>query len=221
MKRTLALAAALLILLSASACKGGGKGDKLTAESVAALAQEKAEQYSEKENPIAVIVTDKGEAIVMELYPDQAPQTVKNFISLANSTFYDGLIFHRVIAGFMIQGGDPNGDGSGGPGYEIFGEFSNNGFNNEISHKRGVVSMARRGSQVNPASMYNTAGSQFFICVADKSYLDGDYAAFGFVLEGMDAVDRIVQTPTDSGDRPLEDQVMKYVRVFENGALSE
>ena len=186
----------------------------------AEIAAEKAGEYAENGNPVGIIVTNLGECIVMELYRDIAPQTVGNFISLANKGFYDGLIFHRVIPGFMIQGGDPNGNGQGGPGYEIFGEFTNNGFRNDLSHQRGVVSMARKGSQTDPASMYNTAGSQFFICVADaSSSLDGDYAAFGKVLEGMDAVDRIVSAPRDSANKPYEDQVMAYVRVAENGVL--
>lgn len=223
MKQVTAVLMALLVLTSFAACKK--TEEKPVSSDVAAsasdLAQEMAEKYKENENPVAVLVTDRGECIVFELYPDQAPQTVKNFIALANKGFYDGLIFHRVVPNFMIQGGDPDGTGSGGPGYEIFGEFSNNGFQNTLSHVRGVVSMARRGSQTNPSSMYNTAGSQFFICVADSTYLDGDYAGFGMVLEGMEAADRIVSVERDpTSNKPLEDQAMVYVRVFEGGKIA-
>lgn len=165
------------------------------------------------QNPIATISMENGDEIKIELYPDAAPNTVANFIDLANSGFYDGLIFHRVISGFMIQGGDPEGNGTGGPGFCIKGEFSNNHFDNDISHTRGVISMARQGNPYFPAMAYNTAGSQFFIMHEDGEFLDGDYAAFGEVIEGMEAVDEIAMTPTDSGDRPLQDQVMEKVRV--------
>ena len=141
-----------------------------------------------------------------ELYPEVAPISVENFEKLANSGFYDGLIFHRVIPGFMIQGGCPEGSGMGGPGYTIKGEFSSNGWNNDLSHDRGVLSMARA---MDPDS----AGSQFFIMVAAAKYLDGQYAAFGKVTEGMDAADAIVSTKTDRYDRPYEDQVIKSIRV--------
>ena len=140
-----------------------------------------------------------------------------NFISLANSGFYDGIIFHRVIDNFMIQTGDPLGTGMGGPGYKIFGEFTNNNFKNDISHMPGVVSMARQGNQYNPSAAYNTAGSQFFICVADASFLDGDYAAFGNVIDGMDAVYAIAKTKTNANDKPLTEQKMMYVRVDTHG----
>ncbi|MDO4493178.1 MAG: peptidylprolyl isomerase [Clostridia bacterium] len=157
-------------------------------------------------------MADGGE-IKIELYPEYAPITVNNFISLANSGFYDGVIFHRVIRGFMIQGGDPDGKGTGGPGYRIKGEFGNNKVNNPLKHTRGVISMARQGNPYFPAMAYNTAGSQFFIMHADSPYLDNDYAAFGMVLEGMDVVDRIAETKTGANDRPVTDQVMQSVRV--------
>ena len=165
------------------------------------------------QNPIATITMEDGGVIKLELYPEIAPNTVKNFIHLANSGFYDGVIFHRVIEGFMIQGGDPDGRGTGGPGYRIKGEFSNNNHKNDLSHERGVISMARQGNPYFPASAYNTAGSQFFIMHADSDFLDGDYAAFGKVIEGMDVVDRIATTETDGSDRPLETQTMQNVRV--------
>lgn len=165
------------------------------------------------QNPIATITMEDGGVIKLELYPEIAPNTVKNFIHLANSGFYDGVIFHRVIEGFMIQGGDPDGRGTGGPGYRIKGEFSNNNHKNDLSHERGVISMARQGNPYFPASAYNTAGSQFFIMHADSDFLDGDYAAFGKVIEGMDVVDRIATTETDGSDRPLETQAMQSVRV--------
>ncbi|MFZ3132022.1 MAG: peptidylprolyl isomerase [Desulfosporosinus sp.] len=147
------------------------------------------------------------EQIKVELYPDVAPNTVKSFISLVEKGFYNGLIFHRVIPGFMIQGGDPNGNGSGGPGYSIKGEFKNNGYVNNLKHERGVISMART-QQSN-----DSAGSQFFIMVGTAPTLDKDYAAFGKVISGMDAVDKIVNTPRDKADKPLKNQVMKSVTV--------
>jgi peptidyl-prolyl cis-trans isomerase B (cyclophilin B) len=149
---------------------------------------------------------ENGGKIVAELYPDIAPISVNNFISLANKGFYDGLIFHRVISGFMIQGGDPQGTGMGGPGYCIKGEFKANGVNNPLSHSRGVLSMAR-------AQAHDSAGSQFFIMHADGDFLDGQYAAFGKVTEGMDVVDQIAAVKTNFSDRPKEDQRMKKVTV--------
>ncbi len=151
------------------------------------------------------IEMENGGVITVELYPDKAPITVENFLSLVNRGFYNGLIFHRVIEGFMIQGGDPEGTGMGGSGKNIKGEFKSNGVDNDLSHERGVISMAR--SQ-NP----NSASSQFFICHADAKYLDGQYAAFGKVTDGMEVVDEIAKTPTDKRDRPVEDQRMKEVR---------
>ena len=167
----------------------------------------------EQKNPVATIEMENGGIIKIELYPNIAENTVKNFISLANSGFYDGVIFHRVIEGFMIQGGDPTGTGTGGPGYRIKGEFSNNNHENNLSHTRGVISMARQGNPYFPAAAYNTAGSQFFIMHADSDFLDKDYAAFGEVIEGMDVVDAIATTDTDRNDKPLTEQRMKTVRV--------
>lgn len=150
---------------------------------------------------------DNGDVIKGELYPDKAPKTVENFEKLANEGFYDGLTFHRVIPGFMIQGGDPLGNGTGGPGHSIPGEFASNGFKqNDIKHTRGVLSMARA---MDP----NSAGSQFFIMHADAPHLDGDYAAFGKVTEGMNGVDNIAKTKTNYMDKPLEDQKIKSIRV--------
>ena len=187
MKRLLALVLVLALVLGLCGC-----GDKL--------------EVSDSNNPVATITTSQGK-IVVELYPEVAPNTVANFIELANAGFYDGLIFHRVISGFMIQGGDPNGNGTGGPGYSIAGEFSLNGFENNLSHTRGVISMAR-------SNAYDSAGSQFFIMHADGTYLDGSYAAFGKVIEGMDAVDRIAGTKTNIyNDKPVQKQVMKTVTV--------
>ena len=159
-------------------------------------------------NPIVTIEMEDGGVIRLELYPDIAPITVDNFVSLVRKGFYDGLIFHRVIAGFMIQGGDPKGTGMGGPGYTIKGEFKANGVVNNIRHERGVISMAR-------AQDYNSAGSQFFIMHADAPHLDGQYAAFGRVIEGIEEVDKIASTRTSRGDRPLNDQRMKKVTVTE------
>ncbi len=162
-------------------------------------------------NPRATITMADGAEIVLILYPDKAPNTVANFISLANSGFYDGLTFHRIVEDFVIQGGDPNGDGTGGPGYTIEGEFLNNGFKkNDLKHTRGVISMARFGSEDN----YDSAGSQFFIMVEDKEYLDGDYAAFGKVLTGMDVVEEIskVKVKTDT-ESPKEPVVIESIRV--------
>lgn len=157
-------------------------------------------------NPIVTITMENGGVIKAELYPEIAPNTVNNFIDLINKGFYDGLIFHRVIPGFMIQGGDPEGNGMGGPGYSIKGEFSRNGFKNELKHTKGVLSMART---MDP----NSAGSQFFIMVADAPHLDGQYASFGKVIEGMEVADEIVNTKTDYSDRPYEDQVIKSMTV--------
>ena len=157
-------------------------------------------------NPIVTIEMENGGKIVAELYPEIAPETVNNFVSLAGKGFYDGLIFHRVISGFMIQGGDPDGVGTGGPGYCIKGEFLMNGVKNELSHKRGVLSMAR-------ANHPNSAGSQFFIVHEDAKFLNNQYAAFGKVTEGMDVVDAIAAVKTDSNDRPQTEQKMKKVTV--------
>ena len=157
-------------------------------------------------NPIVTFEMENGGVIKAELYPEVAPNSVNNFISLVNKGFYDGLIFHRCIPGFMIQGGCPQGTGMGGPGYSIKGEFTGNGFHNDLAHDRGVLSMARA---MNP----NSAGSQFFIMVEKAPHLDGQYAAFGKVIEGMEVADAIVSAKTDWNDRPREDQRMKKVTV--------
>ena len=159
-------------------------------------------------NPIITIEMENGGVIKAELYPDVAPITVKNFVDLAKQGFYDGLIFHRVIPGFMIQGGDPTGTGMGGPGHTIKGEFSANGVKNDLRHTRGVLSMAR-------SMMPNSAGSQFFIMHQNAPHLDGQYAAFGKVIEGIEVVDQIASTPTDRSDRPKAEQRMLRVTVEE------
>ena len=157
-------------------------------------------------NPIVTIEMESGAVMSGELYPEIAPNTVNNFIALANSGFYDGVVFHRVIPGFMIQGGCPDGTGMGGPGWHIKGEFAANGVKNDLKHTRGVISMAR-------AQMPDSAGSQFFIMHEDAPYLDGQYAAFGKVIEGMDVVDEIADTETDYSDRPVKEQKMKRVYI--------
>ena len=161
-------------------------------------------------NPTFKITMENGGVIEGELYPDIAPQSVYNFIDLANHNFYDGLIFHRVIPGFMIQGGCPDGTGMGGPGYCIKGEFFYNGVKNELKHKRGVLSMARAQSP-------NSAGSQFFVMYADARHLDGQYAAFGKVTAGLEVVDAIAGVKTNANDRPLEDQVIASITVDTHG----
>ena len=158
------------------------------------------------QNPIVTVEMENGNTIKIELYPSIAPQTVKNFVSLVSESFYDGLIFHRVIPGFMIQGGDPNGTGMGGSKQNIPGEFSANGFKNDLKHDRGIISMAR-------SSDPNSASSQFFIVVKASSHLDGQYASFGKVIEGLEEVDRIVSVQKDRGDKPLEAQRMKKVTI--------
>jgi peptidyl-prolyl cis-trans isomerase B (cyclophilin B) len=157
-------------------------------------------------NPIVTIEMESGDIMKAELYPEIAPNTVNNFISLVKSGFYDGVIFHRVIPGFMIQGGDPKGTGVGGPGYSIKGEFTSNGFKNDLKHDRGVLSMARTMAP-------NSAGSQFFVMHEDSPHLDGQYAAFGKLIEGEDVVDKICSVRTDYNDKPRIPQVMKKVTV--------
>ena len=157
-------------------------------------------------NPVVTIIMENGDVMKAELYPEVAPNTVNNFISLVKKGFYDGLIFHRVIRGFMIQGGCPQGTGMGGPGYSIKGEFSQNGFKNDLKHTEGVLSMAR-------SMMPNSAGSQFFIMHKDAPHLDGAYAAFGKVTEGMDVVNKIAEERTDYSDRPLKTQKIKSMTV--------
>ena len=154
----------------------------------------------------AIIEMENGKTMTLELYPDKAPITVKNFVDLAEKGFYDGLIFHRVIEGFMIQGGDPDGTGCGGPGYSIKGEFSSNGVENELKHTRGVISMARSMAP-------DSAGSQFFIMHEDAPHLDGQYAAFGKLIDGFETLDEIAETPTGRADRPKTEQRMKSVTI--------
>lgn len=158
------------------------------------------------QNPVVTFTMENGDIMKAELYPDIAPVSVNNFISLIQKNFYDGLIFHRVIRGFMIQGGDPQGTGMGGPGYSIKGEFAANGFQNDLKHTEGVLSMAR-------SMMPDSAGSQFFIMHKNAPHLDGSYAAFGKIIEGMDVVNKIAETLTDYSDRPLEDQKIAAVTV--------
>lgn len=200
MKKWIVLLMAALMLLSLACAKG------TEASASGKTTETKEDTNVDKSHPIATVTMKDGGVIQLELYPETAPESVKNFISLANSGFYDGLIFHRVIAGFMIQGGDPDGRGTGGPGYSIKGEFNANGVKNDISHVRGVLSMAR-------AQAYDSAGSQFFIMHQDGTYLDGQYAAFGRVISGMDVVDAIAKVTTDSRDKPYKDQIMETVRV--------
>ncbi|NLF80706.1 MAG: peptidylprolyl isomerase [Clostridia bacterium] len=161
-----------------------------------------------------IIEMEDGRKIELELAPDSAPNTVKNFLYLANRGYYDGLIFHRVIKGFMIQGGCPEGSGSGGPGYYIRGEFSGNGVANPLHHRRGVISMAR-------ASHQDSAGSQFFIMHEDGFFLDGQYAAFGWVTQGMEVVDEIAAVPTDGRDRPRTEQKIKSITLVDEGPVEE
>ncbi|WP_317315822.1 peptidylprolyl isomerase [Peptostreptococcus russellii] len=168
----------------------------------------------ETNNPIVTIEMENGDIIKAELYPNIAPNTVKNFIDLINKNYYDGLIFHRVINGFMIQGGCPEGSGMGGPGYSIAGEFTSNGFTNNLKHERGVLSMARA---MNP----NSAGSQFFIMHKNSPHLDGQYASFGRVIEGMENVDKIAETKTGFGDRPKKEQKIKKMTVDTKGVEFE
>ncbi|MEG0641574.1 MAG: peptidylprolyl isomerase [Clostridium sp.] len=158
------------------------------------------------QNPIVTIEMENGGYIKAELYPEIAPNTVKNFISLINKGFYNGVTFHRVIPGFMIQGGDPDGTGMGGPNYSIKGEFNSNGFKNDLNHSRGVLSMAR-------SFVRDSAGSQFFIMTSDSPHLNGDYASFGKVIDGLEVIDEIVNTKRDRSDKPKETQRMKTVTV--------
>ena len=195
MKKIISVLIAMLLVLSVFAFSGCSSDDK------------KSEAAPEK-NPVATIVVKNYGTIKVELYYNKAPNTVRNFISLANSKFYDGLTFHRVIEEFMIQGGCPEGTGTGDPGYSIKGEFAANGFEvNDIAHKRGVISMARGGYSMD------SAGSQFFIMHKTSPHLDGQYAAFGKVTEGMDVVDAIAVVETDASDKPLDAVVIESVTV--------
>ena len=209
MKKYISLILACLMMLSIfsfAGCKIGSEDKENDADADAAVAEE-----NKSGNPIAVINVKNYGEIKVELYYEKAPNTVKNFISLANKGFYDGLTFHRVISGFMIQGGCPNGNGMGDPGYSIAGEFNVNGFENDIAHARGVISMARGGYS------YDSAGSQFFIMHQDAPHLDGQYAAFGEVISGIEIVDEIAFVETDYNDKPLRDVVIESVRVDTHG----
>nr|WP_291565636.1 peptidylprolyl isomerase [Clostridium sp. UBA2485] len=196
----------LVIVLSLSLFIGCSKKEENNDKNTTSPNNVETEKGKDDKNPIATIEMEDGSKIKIELYPDVAPNTVRNFISLANSNFYDGLIFHRVIPDFMIQGGDPEGTGVGGPGYAIKGEFSSNDFENSLKHDRGVISMAR-------AQDKNSAGSQFFIMHKDSPHLDGEYAAFGKVIEGIEVVDKIATVETVAQDKPKEDVKMKKVTV--------
>ncbi|WP_112180959.1 peptidylprolyl isomerase [Paraliobacillus zengyii] len=202
-KPILTLISSLLLLLLIASC-----GSVTETDDVEEQLSEQLDLSDVEENPVVTITMENGTEIILELYPKIAPNTVANFISLIEEGFYDGLIFHRVIPGFMIQGGDPDGTGGGGPGYSIPGEFSSNGFENNLLHERGVLSMARTNEP-------DSAGSQFFIMVADSPSLDGEYASFGKVIEGMEVVDTIVASELDPNatDKPLNDQRMKTVVV--------
>lgn len=211
LKRTMQYLLLLTLVLVLAAC---GSDDSIDSENSGSSDGESAVQevtYAEDvtENPIATITMATGEKIVVELEPKTAPNTVANFIALANDGFYDGLIFHRVIEGFMIQGGDPEGTGMGGPGYSIAGEFTDNGFENNLKHTRGVISMARSGDP-------NSAGSQFFIMHEDESNLDNQYASFGKVIEGIEVVDRIATTEVN-GEKPKTDEVIESITIDTKG----
>ena len=199
MKKLIAILT-LLAMLALTACGGAQTPDGVYTD--------RAETTDTVTNFVQIEL-ENGGIIQLELYPDVAPQTVANFQKLVGKHFYDGIIFHRVISGFMIQGGDPDGNGTGGSDTPIFGEFASNGFQNDLSHERGVLSMARRGNDNNSAS------SQFFIMHVDYPRLDGDYAAFGRVIAGMETVDWIAAQETNASDKPLEDIVMKEVRFIE------
>lgn len=201
------LVAIIAVMLVLAAC-----GSKKTAEKAEEKPAEDNSNYAEKvkDNPIVTITLENDKKVVIELEPKVAPNTVANFISLVEDGFYDGLIFHRVIPDFMVQGGDPDGTGMGGPDYGIKGEFSSNGFENNLLHERGVISMARSQDP-------DSGGSQFFIMVAQSEQLDGDYAAFGKVTSGMEAIDDIVNVDRNDADKPDKDQVMKKVVVDTKG----
>lgn len=208
MKKFISLVLSALLVVSVLSMYGCQSKE---AEDTTVAANAQSGDNSNAENPVATITMNDGKTITVELYYDKAPNTVKNFISLANKGFYDGLTFHRVINNFMIQGGDPNGDGTGNPGYSIKGEFSANGVQNTISHVRGVISMGRT------MASYDSAGCQFFICQADRTSLDGQYAAFGMVTDGLDVVDEIASVETNSNDKPVTDVIIKTIKVDTKG----
>lgn len=206
----LTIAATLFVLAACSNDTEEETNDEQVGESEPTIADNPNYPADVTENPIVTITMNNDEKIVLELEPKVAPNTVANFISLVEDGFYDGLIFHRVIPGFMIQGGDPEGNGTGGPGYAIAGEFASNGFDNAITHERGVISMARSQSP-------DSAGSQFFIMAETSPHLDGEYAAFGRVIEGLEVVDAIVSVDRNGSDKPNEPQIMKTVTVDTKG----
>ncbi len=192
----------LLILTPLSGCKATTP----PSEPVAQVTEGEASGITNGPHPVVTITMADGGQMVLELYPEVAPNTVNNFISLSQKGFYNGLIFHRVITGFMIQGGDPTGTGMGGPGYGVKGEFNSNKVDNPLKHERGVISMAR-------SQEYDSAGSQFFIMHANSEQLDGNYAAFGKIIEGLDVLDAIATVKTDGSDKPTEDQKIKEITV--------
>lgn len=208
--KSLSLLISLLFFLFACGNQESDTTGNLEGDEQEPTVQEIVEYPEIKENPVVTITMEDDQEMILELYPKIAPNTVANFISLINEGFYDGLIFHRVIPNFMIQGGDPQGNGLGGPDYSIPGEFTNNGFENDLTHERGVISMARSGSP-------NSAGSQFFIMQDSAEYLDGDYAAFGKILEGIHVVDHIAYLKRDQSDKPLEDFKIKSITVDTKG----
>ncbi|MCR5783289.1 MAG: peptidylprolyl isomerase [Clostridia bacterium] len=216
MKRLTSTVLSVLLIFAVLSFAGCGK-DKETKEPTDNEKTSKEENMQNTDNtsggalPTAVITLESGDKITLELYPDKAPNTVANFISLANKGFYNGTIFHRVIKGFMMQGGDPEGTGYGGPGYAIKGEFTNNGFKNDLKFERGTIGMGR-------SNFPDTAGSQFFICQAEYSYGNGNYAAFGKVTDGIEVVDKVCNSETDSRDRPLTDVIIKSITVDTHGA---
>jgi len=203
LKRISILGLSCLILLAGCNANNGGN-------STGGRSDAPKGNFSNSTNPIATIIMAEGDVISVELYPEVAPNSVANFITLANEGFYDGIIFHRVIPGFMIQGGDPTGTGMGAPDYSIAGEFTSNGFENNLKHTHGVISMARSQDA-------NSAGSQFFIMVADAPHLDKDYAGFGMVISGLENADKIAEVDRDSGDKPLEEQRIQSIRVDTKG----
>ena len=203
MKKLLIFTLIFTLLLAGCTAK---EEEVTTATTAAATSADAVDPSTVEKMNATITVRDMGD-IRLELYPSKAPQTVANFAELARKDFYNGLIFHRVIEGFMIQGGDPTGTGTGGPGYAIKGEFAENGFENDIAHERGVISMARKSKPMD------SAGSQFFIMHQDAAHLDGLYAAFGKVTSGMDIVDKIAMTETNSSDKPLEDIVIEKITI--------
>lgn len=205
MKKLISLSLAVLMIFGVFAFAG------CTSDEPTNNNESESEVEYTTDNPVATIKVKDYGTITVELYYDKAPNTVENFISLANKGFYDGLTFHRIISGFMIQGGCPDGNGTGDAGYSIAGEFDVNGFKNDIAHTRGVISMARGGYS------YDSAGSQFFIMHQDAPHLDGQYAAFGMVLDGIDVVDEIASVETGAQDKPLDDVIIESVKVNTHG----